>query len=73
MGAASAAIALRNTFGEPAVFQSILLFLDDSSQVAICSTDATDIANIDDLDSFTVDEHTRSINRLLQIGLLLDR
>ena len=69
MGAAAAVIALKNTFGESAVFEGILIFLDDSSHVAICGTGATDIANVADLDCFAVDEHTHFRNGFIQTYL----
>ena len=69
MGAASAAIALPRTFGEPAIFQSILSFLDDSSQLSICGADATDIANMDDLSDEWIDEYTELRNVLRQTPL----
>ena len=65
--AASAVIALKYTFGEPAVYESILSFLDDSSHIAVCGTDATDIADVAELDGFFVNESTYWINRRISL------
>lgn len=69
MGAGSAAIALRRTFGEPAIFQGVLSFLDDSSQVCMCSANATDIATMADLNDELIDEYTDLRNGLVQADL----
>ena len=50
---AAAVFALRSTFAS-GLFEDILSFLDDSSQIAVCGPGASDIANIDDLNGFDV-------------------
>ena len=61
-----AAVALKTTFA-PGVFEGILSFVDDSSQVAVCGADAKDIANMDDFDGILVDPLTRTNNCCIQV------
>ena len=63
---AAAVFALRRTFAS-GVFDDILSFLDDSSQIAVCGPGASDIANIDDLNGFDVGPSARRHNLYTQI------
>ena len=58
-------VALKTTFATD-VFDSILSFLDDSSQVVVCGQAADDIGNIADLDGLAVGVSTRQRNIILQ-------
>ena len=64
MGAA--VVALRTTI-TPGIFERILSFLDDSSDVAVCGLGSSDIANMDDLNHFFVGPRTRTINARIQV------
>ena len=57
--------ALERTF-EPHVFEYVLLFADDSSQVAICGKGESDIANMAELDDHSFGSMTTGNNVRLQ-------
>ena len=66
VGRMGAAVALKTTFA-PGVFEGILSFMDDSSQVAVCGADTSDIANMEDFVGFVVDPYTRTNNCCIQV------
>lgn len=66
-----AAITLQNIFAEVAIFDRIVVFVDDWSHVANCNG-ATDVANISDLDNYSVDPSPMMRNLQFQTYLYRD-
>ena len=64
----AAFLALGTTLEEDAV-GTIFSFLEDSSVVTYCGTDASDIANLDDLETFGAVHYMKGLNKGLNYWL----